>query len=713
MRCKKAEPMKFYLDKPVNFWGTEDDSLAEHREVYLRLTEALMAENCDFTVFERRPFIEEALPEGFSDGIYYAYHAAKPGRNSYCVKRGPFPYLWYMDAGGYSGWASIARDAALRAQAARFPLERATQIVSHYRWLMTHENMSVLDQPETIPEADVDRLENFVFYPLQVNNDEVMKLARVPQFEALRTAAHLAQELGQPLVIKRHPLCNSPIIDELLSKLGKLSHVYISQGSTNTLIERARSVLVMNSTVGFHALIMGKPVYSLGGSEYRHLTTRLDDAQSIAQAFQPRRTRQSDTITRHLGYLLDAYFVDMRDVRKIRARIASHRAAFIDTADSRRFGINEEIVRDRVFLTLAHRLERETRERIEFLLASYSTLSPAEKPEIVDILSKFASRGHHTDYIIANTDVAVLNRCLKLLRSKGDTAGEERVLRARLARNGNDAQSLYLLGKLRFTLGDAEQGMHYARLAAQHRKAPLSAVLFYARQLLKIRPVVDAEIRHYRDLLIRMAPDNPWTGWVTAQIAFMEDRLEDAESAIAAARKKEPKRPEMLKLHKQINTRLRERAVPPPAKPAPAPAPQAPETKAPPAANPPSAKPAAAQSPQPQETPPEAAAQTAAENVAETSPDTGATPAPAAAAKPASKPAGKSGTTSATKSPSGTTAKPATKSRAKSTASKTTTSKTTAKSSSKTASKTTTTPRTRKTAAKTTRSGTTRTRRKT
>ena len=89
--------MKFYLDKPLNFWGTDDQSLTEHREVYLNLVTALMAMNVNFEVTERRPYLEEELAQGMSDGVYYGYHAAHPGMHSYCIKRGPFPYLWYME----------------------------------------------------------------------------------------------------------------------------------------------------------------------------------------------------------------------------------------------------------------------------------------------------------------------------------------------------------------------------------------------------------------------------------------------------------------------------------------------------------------------------------------------------------------------------------------------------------------------------------------
>ncbi|WP_456386837.1 capsular polysaccharide export protein, LipB/KpsS family [Profundibacter sp.] len=543
--------MKFYLDKPNNFWVDNDGSLAEHRAVYLKLIEGILAENCEFTVFERRPYIEEALPDGCADGVYYSYHAAHPGKNCYCIKRGPFPYLWYMDAGGYSGWSAVACDADIRAQAAQFPLERAVQVIEHYKQMMLQENISILPQLKTIPEADIKSLEDYVFYPMQVNNDEVMKLADLPQFEIIREAARMAHSLQQHIVFKRHPLCTSPIITEIIKEVIDSAYVHLSVGSVNALLERARAVMVTNSTVGLQALVLGKPVFSFGKSEYDHMTNRLTTSAGLKDVFQCTDAPQSEQVKRQLGHLLDAYFVDMRDMDKIRSRIRQHRTIF--EATSKEGGDAPTNIQNyRVFLTLAHRLEKESRERLEFLLATYSSLSKAEKPLVARTLSKLAYRGHQTEYIIRHSDGAVSTRALKLAQKNDDLTIHQRILRALIAKDPQDIQSLHQLGKLLYAQGDNSGGHEYAGLAAQQDNAPVNVVMFYVRRLLKDRAPNDAEIMRYARQLADNFPDNGWVQWLLARIALFEGRLDAAQTAIQYALDQDSETPIFYKLQAKI-----------------------------------------------------------------------------------------------------------------------------------------------------------------
>ncbi len=541
----------------------------------------------DLSVFQRRPYIERGLEAGFADGIYYSYHNAQPGENSYCYKRGPFPYLWYMDPAGYAGWSQIALDTSLQEEAAQYPVEKATAVVQEYCRRMLTENHSVLPQPETIPEAEIEGLESFVFYSLQVNNDEVMKLTEVAQYESIKAAAAAAKKMKRHLVFKQHPLCKSSVVARLLGELAKSKYVHVSVGSVNKLLSKARSVLVTNSTVGFQALVLGKPVFTVGKSEYSFMTQPIQTPEEIAEVFRVTDFRQPERVLRQIGYLLSEYFVDMRDPQRLGARLQEHAAVFARKNNNTQSRFQaEELDSYKIYLTAAHRLEKETHERLEFLLESYSALTPPEKPAIVAALSNFVSHGHFVEKILRSTDGEVALRSLKLVDKRKDSLKKDQILRALCdIKTSASAKVFYDRSREYYAAGDEFEGLRFARLAASHPKASTNASVFCARKLLSASNYDNPELRLLIQGLAGHSTSNTWLMKLRFGLALHDNELERAAEVLKVASRDAWDKSEAELHRKQLQKRLK---------------PPAPTAKARPVAKPkPAAKPKAAATPSP------------------------------------------------------------------------------------------------------------------
>ncbi|WP_349437186.1 capsular biosynthesis protein [Pararhizobium sp. A13] len=119
----------------------------------------------------------------------------------------------------------------------------------------------------------------FFVYPLQLQTDFQLR-AHSPyndQREAISQiltsfARHAARDTQ--LIVKIHPLDNGLInwrkqVADLAAKLkvGERVHV-LDGGDLNALLERALGTVTVNSTVGLHALQLGKPVKVLGAAVF-------------------------------------------------------------------------------------------------------------------------------------------------------------------------------------------------------------------------------------------------------------------------------------------------------------------------------------------------------------------------------------------------------------------------------------------------------------
>lgn len=115
----------------------------------------------------------------------------------------------------------------------------------------------------------------FFVFPLQLQTDFQLRShspyndQREAIAEVITSFAKHASCTAQ-LIVKIHPLDNGLIrwqahVEELASRLGIRGRVqFLDGGDLNALLEKTAGVVTINSTVGLHALQLGKPVKVLG-----------------------------------------------------------------------------------------------------------------------------------------------------------------------------------------------------------------------------------------------------------------------------------------------------------------------------------------------------------------------------------------------------------------------------------------------------------------
>lgn len=117
--------------------------------------------------------------------------------------------------------------------------------------------------------------QKFVFFAMQLSNDtQIIQNYKYDIYTALDAAIELAKDKNLKLVVKPHPAEVDLNIDNHLSKLEKNDSILLSNSNTFRLIELSDFVIVVNSTVGLEAKILGKDVIFLGDSFFKNLDNK-------------------------------------------------------------------------------------------------------------------------------------------------------------------------------------------------------------------------------------------------------------------------------------------------------------------------------------------------------------------------------------------------------------------------------------------------------
>lgn len=134
--------------------------------------------------------------------------------------------------------------------------------------------------------ADLVENSNYVFYPLQYYRESRV-LVRAPAFyKQSWLVEYLSRSVpvDHELFVKDHPkqLGAQPKseVDAMVQHARALEPNY----PTSSILENASAVIVLNNTVGYEALLHGKPVVALGEGFYTDYSYELDDRNGLAQA---------------------------------------------------------------------------------------------------------------------------------------------------------------------------------------------------------------------------------------------------------------------------------------------------------------------------------------------------------------------------------------------------------------------------------------------
>jgi hypothetical protein len=234
------------------------------------------------------------------------FHTISDDKNVLSIKPGYLPGYFYFNPTGYSGWATIANNET-EINNEKPNIDEFTNI-SKYT-----QNLNSLEKLPT----------KFIFSALQVSSDSVANQSLFTTKQMLSKTISIAKSLNLSVVIKKHPKDTNTETDKMLDDLSrKNKFVHISTNSIHFLIEKSTCVFIINSGVGFEALLKGKPVFSFGKSDYSHLTfsVKADSSHTEVKNFIEEHSKQNNHIERAHQFLRKN-FIKIGDISAIQKNI--------------------------------------------------------------------------------------------------------------------------------------------------------------------------------------------------------------------------------------------------------------------------------------------------------------------------------------------------------------------------------------------------------
>lgn len=233
-------------------------------------------------------------------------------------KPADLPGYVVIDAGGYSGWSSLAGKSL--AEIDLPPLSEALTFFQSHQSEVLSGNLSKYRQKSGDGGGDLP--EDYVFVALQVASDRTQKRAYLPMLEMLATVVERFRGSGTQVVVKRHPKCACPKVASVLQSLAASGAIRLTDLGIHTLIASSRAVITVNSGVGSEAIIHLKPVYTFGASDYAAIAHPVHDAAQFDHLTNPIRTAVSpDDMIRFLHFYRNHYLVRVSDRPQLRAAL--------------------------------------------------------------------------------------------------------------------------------------------------------------------------------------------------------------------------------------------------------------------------------------------------------------------------------------------------------------------------------------------------------
>lgn len=134
--------------------------------------------------------------------------------------------------------------------------------------------------------------ENYVFYPLHMPHEAQLRLRAQQYIDQVYVAENIARSLpaGYKLYVKEHPNHRGEFSLGELKKIAELPNVKLLPPpiSSPEVAENSSCVVTINSTVGWEAMLLKKPVINLGRAFYEvsGLTYRLRDLYKLPETIR-------------------------------------------------------------------------------------------------------------------------------------------------------------------------------------------------------------------------------------------------------------------------------------------------------------------------------------------------------------------------------------------------------------------------------------------
>lgn len=301
-------------------WFADPEDGDRHRRFYSSLLAAL-AEMKVLVDPIWMPRGAESAPRRDGRGrliISFHSHGAAADNILRC-KESYIPPYYGMDTMGYACFSHLSHHFEDYSPAIeRQDAVRATRFRQELARELRQGNLSKYTQPSYTETEQA----GYVFVPLQLRKDSVVKGAWLDSHEALRTTIAAASAQGLKTIVKRHPRCRDSKTSQLLNEVIRNSDVTASEASVHALIVNAALVVGANSGVLFEALIQGKPVVTHAASDFGPATQQVRSHDELAHAIAIPNPPNDAWRDRFLFWYLTEYCVRADDVPAIRRKIA-------------------------------------------------------------------------------------------------------------------------------------------------------------------------------------------------------------------------------------------------------------------------------------------------------------------------------------------------------------------------------------------------------
>lgn len=261
------------------------------------------------------------------DEICFSYHYYIPFSKRknhqytgiYSLKEAPISSYYSIDRYGFSGWSSICNSSDFSQQINDIDISDAENTIAETkdRFLLSGESKY------TQKSLDKDLVKGeYVFFPLQVQNDPVSELSPFTGIQLLKKAAEVAKEKNIKLVVKRHPFCKQDaVVFTLNDIINNNPWVEISDANIHLLNKNAKSVIAVNSGASLEALIIGSRVYNSGLSEWWDAVNHIESLDDVEKAFIDKENELDDYQKKLIAFLIKNFWVHNSDFNSIRDHI--------------------------------------------------------------------------------------------------------------------------------------------------------------------------------------------------------------------------------------------------------------------------------------------------------------------------------------------------------------------------------------------------------
>lgn len=225
-------------------------------------------------------------------------------------ENGAFPATTTVDAKGVNYGSSIPRNPDFYLQREQSAVRSIPQ---HLTERKPRKELGTVVVAKPLPER-------YIFVPFQVDSDTqiveyspwIKNMAHL--YDVLREVSDSAGDGPLVFVIKEHPSSKN---DYAYLHGLHMNIVFHNQANTQSLIEKADAVVTINSSVGFEAILLNKPVITLGNAFYNieGLALHADDGAALKNYCYNFSAPDPELRQAFLNHLYGNYYIqgDWRD----------------------------------------------------------------------------------------------------------------------------------------------------------------------------------------------------------------------------------------------------------------------------------------------------------------------------------------------------------------------------------------------------------------